>query len=230
MEDSEAEEEASRVEVQVATGRYSQEDLNRINKAIIAAESKTTGEIVPVIVGQSDFYPAAHFRLSLLGAFLAIFINYQLNHDGDNLNYLFLFILGSLIGFFCGHIAILKKLFSLKDELEEETRQRAIESFLLNGITDTKERNGVQLFISILEHKAMINVDKGLQERLGQHAQEKWQSVLNKLLGQFKKGNEVEGICQAISDMGEVLAEHYPSPHKNAELSDELPNKLIIDL
>ncbi len=213
-------------EAQVATGNFSVEDLAKIKEAIYAAEMKNSGEIVPVIVGQSDFYPAAHFRLSLLGAFFGVFFYYELGKEIEPLYFLYFFILGAILGFVGGYIPFLKMLFTMKDEIEEETRQRALESFLVNGVVDTKERNGVQLFISLLEHKAIITVDSGLQEKLGTHANERWDTVLQGLLENLKNGDHTQAIISAIEEMGKILTHHYPAEHSSI---NELKNKLILE-
>lgn len=214
-------------EAQVATGNFSVDDLAKIKEAIYEAEMKNSGEIVPVIVKQSDFYPAAHFRLSLLGAFVGIFLYYELAHDVEPLYFLYLFIVGALVGFLAGYVPFLKMLFTTKDEIEEETRQRAMESFLTNGVVDTPNRNGVQLFISLVEHKAIITVDSGLQEKLGPQANDRWNTVLEGLLSGLKTGDHSSAIVKAVKEMGQVLTLHYPAEHQS---NNELPNKLIIDL
>jgi len=214
-------------EAQVATGSFSVDDLAKIKEAIFQAEMNNNGEIVPVIIKQSDFYPAAHFRLALLGAFLGDFLYYQFSSETDPIYFLYLFIVGAVIGFLLGHIGIFKMLFTTKDEVEEETRQRAMESFLTNGVVDTPNRNGVQLFISLLEHKVIITVDSGLQGKLGTHSNEVWQKVLEELLLALKAGNHTHAIIKAIEEMGKILTQHYPAEHTS---SNDLPNKLIIEL
>ena len=44
---------------------FTKEDQIKVEEAIKTIELTTSGEIVPAIFGQSDFYPASHFRLSL---------------------------------------------------------------------------------------------------------------------------------------------------------------------
>jgi putative membrane protein len=129
-----------------------------------------------------------------------------------------------LIGFFLGYLPFLKKFFTTKNEMEEEFYQKALESFLLNGVVDTTHRNGVQLYVSALEHKAIVLVDKGLKEKL---SQETWDQVLVKLTGPLKRKAYAEGIIAAVDEVGLILKEHFPSDQRTA---DELPNKLIIDL
>ena len=40
----------------------------------------------------------------------------------------------------------------------------------------------------------------------------------------LKEGRITDGICDAIADIGEVLAEHFP---KSSEDTNEIPDKLI---
>ena len=57
--------------------RFSPEDLERIKKAVRDAESKISGEIVPVFVERSGVYSIANYRAALIGAasvFLLIII------------------------------------------------------------------------------------------------------------------------------------------------------------
>ena len=57
--------------------RFSPEDLERIKKAVHDAESKISGEIVPVFVERSGIYSIANYRAALIGAatvFLLIII------------------------------------------------------------------------------------------------------------------------------------------------------------
>jgi len=203
---------------------FNDEEKNKIREAILRAEEFSTGEVVPVIVKQSDFYPAAHFRLSLLCAFLAIFSYYELSLLPEPVYFLYLFIVGSVVGFFLGYIPFLKKFFTTKSEMDEEFTQKALESFLMNGVVDTTHRNGVQLFVSALEHKALVLVDKGLKEKL---PQETWDRVLEKMTGPLKKKHYAEGMIAAIDEIGEILRTNFPSEKRTP---DELPNKLIIDL
>ena len=56
--------------------KINEQEKTLIEEAINKAESKTSGEIVPVILAQSDFYPAAHFRLALLCGILFSLICY----------------------------------------------------------------------------------------------------------------------------------------------------------
>ena len=205
--------------------KFSEQEKKDILDAVLKAESTTNGEIAPVIVAQSDLYPAAHFRLASLCAFLLLLANYYLEPLSDDpALYLVAFIAGSILGMLLANISLLKRLFTSRSEKDEEFKQRAYESFLLNGITETKNRNGVQLFISALEHKAMIIADVGIQKKVDNEA---WQTIIDELLPYLKNKSYTHGIIKSVGSIGEVLTKHFPQDHTD---EDELPNKLIIDV
>src|ERR1051325_4333183 len=54
--------------------KFSENDLNRIKVAVNEAESKISGEIVPVIVGKSGHYTIANYKASLLTGSLAFLL------------------------------------------------------------------------------------------------------------------------------------------------------------
>ena len=53
-----------------------QSERDRISQAVLEAEKLTTGEIVPMIVAQSDDYPGARWRLAIVIALLFGFLAY----------------------------------------------------------------------------------------------------------------------------------------------------------
>lgn len=89
------------------------------------------------------------------------------------------------------------------------------------GMTATRERNGVLLFIAPRSRKFAIIGDKGIHERCGDAY---WQSLVQAVSEAFKKGRHTKGIVQAIHTVGTLLAEHFPRLHDDA---DELPNDIV---
>jgi putative membrane protein len=203
--------------------QLNEKEKESIRLAVLEAEKSTNGEIVPVIVKHSDLYPSSHFRWSFIVSFLALSLCYWYT-PLDDIFFLYTFLLGSVLGYFCAYIPFLKKIVLTKDQLEEEFRQRAFESFLLNGVTETKNRNGVQIFVSAFEQKAIIIADIGIQEKLDN---EVWQNIINAMIPKLKKKQYQDAIISAIQAIGAILATHFPQDHDDL---DELPNKIIIEL
>ena len=79
---------------------FTEEKTKRVEAAIQRAESRTSGEIVPLVVNQSDAYPHLEFVGGLLGQFLALLAAIWVLPQGD---YLKLFGILAL-GFFSGYL------------------------------------------------------------------------------------------------------------------------------
>lgn len=87
------------------------------------------------------------------------------------------------------------------------------------GMTKTKERTGVLIYIALEDHRFAIFGDEGIHKVLGD---EGW-IALSKQLGEyFQKGQFCEGLIQIIFEIGEMLAKPFPPAAENI---DELTNE-----
>ena len=80
-----------------------QADRDRIAAAVLEAEKLTTGEIVPMIVAQSDDYPGARWRLAIVTALLFGFITYFFLGDFDPAWILWAQLPGLYVGYGLGN-------------------------------------------------------------------------------------------------------------------------------
>lgn len=95
---------------------------------------------------------------------------------------------------------------------------RAIELFAELHMHETKERNGVLLYIAMKDRQLAIYGDEGIHNKLGQSY---WEEKVATILSEFNKLQYTDGICKIIGDIGNALKNHFPyeSDDKN-ELSD----------
>jgi uncharacterized membrane protein len=93
-------------------------------------------------------------------------------------------------------------------------------AFVRLGMTNTKERNGVLIFVAPLSHKFAVIGDKGVHERCGD---EFWRQLTEEMSSHFKSSHFTDGIIHAVSRAGDLLAQHFPrrQDDKN-ELSDDV--------
>lgn len=206
--------------------KLSNDDKNKIERAVLEAEKTTNGEIVPVIVKISDHYSVAGPRAALLIAMLTMVVGYYTHLMDDNLLlYMTLIFLSALIGqLLATFVYAFKRMFLLKSEIEEEFTQKAIQTFVMQGVTETRERNGILLYLSAFERKAIILADSGINSKL---SPETWNDIIQKLIPLMKEKRYAEGIIGAIKQIGEILTEHFPADSQD---QDELPNKIIIEI
>lgn len=103
------------------------------------------------------------------------------------------------------------------DDLEARARRR----FELLGMTKTAERNGVLIYIAPSTRQFQILGDSGIHEKCGPDF---WKEVAAGMEESFRRGEFTEGIVRGVSQVGEVLARHFPRTPGD---KDELPN--VID-
>jgi putative membrane protein len=200
--------------------KISNTDKENIKKAIKDVELKTSGEIVPVILKQSDLYPAAHFRLALImGIFSSIICYYTYDFD-DPITLIWIQIPGILLGYVLAYIPFFKRLLTTTKEMNEEVYQRSLEIFYENKVSMTRDRTGIMIFISLLERKVEVLADCGINEKVEKNY---WNDLVQSLSSDISKGNMIEGVVKSISTCGEKLVESFPAKHDDTnEISDEL--------
>lgn len=204
--------------------KISKNDREKISEAIRLAEGHTSGEIVPVILSQSDFYPAAHFRLAIILSVSFSLITYYAYDFLDPFILIWMQIPGLILGYLLGFIPSVKALFTTKNEMEEEVHQKAIEVFYHNKVSKTKDRTGIMIFVSLLEHRVEVIGDIGINAVVPANF---WEDLVKDLTQSIGKGHITEGIIAAIETCGNSLKGSFPIQKDN---TNEVPNNLITDL
>ena len=99
---------------------------------------------------------------------------------------------------------------------------RAAELFEALGMTKTKARNGVLLYIAPQSRQFAIWGDTAIHEKVGTDF---WVAEKQLLRERLQKEAAVEGICQVIVAIGEQLKGHFPADPGDNE--NELPDEII---
>jgi len=86
----------------------------------------------------------------------------------------------------------------------EKAAQKA---FVRLGIVQTKEHNGVLIFVVPSRKKFMVLGDSGIHAKVGQ---EFWEAVAGQLSGHFRKGDFTGGLVSAVDVIGEKLGLYFP--------------------
>lgn len=99
--------------------------------------------------------------------------------------------------------------------------ERAAEVFQLFGMFNTKQRNGVLIYLAEKSRMFAIWGDSGIHERVGFQF---WDAEKQLLRSYLQKEEACEGLCQVIAQIGARLTQYFPAdPDDNAnELSDEI--------
>ena len=104
-----------------------------------------------------------------------------------------------------------------------DSMERAKKVFTKLKMHETKEQNGILIYIATENRKMAVIGDAGIHKKLGA---EYWDKIVQGLVSKFKAGEKGEGLAAAIIDCGNQLKQHFPyvSDDKN-ELNDSISFK-----
>ncbi len=200
---------------------FTPEREKQVEEAIGRAEAMTSGEIVPMVVDQSDAYLHVDFMGALIVQFSAFLAAVWLLPVFDYLWILAVQVLGLVVGFFAfRHLSPLKRICLSPRIAEEEVFERALRAFREMALSRTTERTGILILVSLLEHRVQVLADSGINARVKPGT---WDEVVEIVLAGIKRGDLCQGLCDAIDRCGEILAHEFPIQPDDV---DELPNRL----
>ena len=98
--------------------------------------------------------------------------------------------------------------------------ERAKELFHLLKMDNTKEENGVLIYVGVDDHQLAIIGDRGLNDQVPDSF---WETTKDKIITQFSQGQFRQGLVDGVQSAGEKLAQFFPWKHGDSnELSDEI--------
>ncbi len=210
---------------------FTEVELEEIKRAVAGAEARTSGEIVPYIVDRSDRYDVTLWRGAAIFAILAICFagaTYRFYegwgmawvYSGQGMAFLVLCagVIGALLG---GYVPALKRMLAGQGHLARVVHHRAMRAFVEEEVFNTRDRTGILLFISMLEHRIEVLGDEGINRRV---SADDWADVVASIRTGIKTGKVAEGLINAIDICGKLLE------RKGVEIkpddADELSNEV----
>jgi putative membrane protein len=109
-----------------------------------------------------------------------------------------------------------------KSDQERAVIWKAKSLFRKLGINKTRDSTGILILISLEEHMVRVHPDAAIDRILSEST---WQPLVNCIIDGIKGGLPAKGICMSISQIGTLLAKHFPIKHDD---KDELPNEVVV--
>lgn len=213
------------------------QDRAAVAAAVAEAENKTAAEIVPVVATASGRYDRAEDVAGVwLGVILMLVVwaiwpweHHSIGSWGDAPEWteaaalaaavVIGFVLGALV---CSRSGRLTRLFTPRVQLRNDVLAGARHAFFDSRVHHAASRGGVMIYVSLLEHEAVVLADKEVLAVIGQEK-------LNELCGQLRtdlaSGRVADALCRAIQAAGEKLTPVLPAAESNP---NELPDALVI--
>jgi putative membrane protein len=202
---------------------FTTEQKEQIRQAVAQAEARSAGEIVPMVVDQSGHYIQFALTGAIFFAFFVAVIWMTIRPTATVPQILLIEFFAFWLSFFL--IQRVAPIWSwlipeaLKDRV---VRRRAEEAFYANRLHETREKSGVLILLSLMEHRVQILADIGIHQRV---PPETWEKLVQQITSGVKEGHPFEALRGAIDACGQLLAEHFP---KRPDDTDELPNQLRV--
>ncbi|MBN9448910.1 MAG: hypothetical protein J0I67_18660 [Bosea sp.] len=196
-------------------------DRDAIAEAVREAERRTSGEIVVVIDRAAGSYLAVPVVLALTAALFVPWPLLALTMTSAPRIFLLQLIAAALL------LAVLLWYgrggrFVPGFVKRRHAHETALREFTARGLTLTRGRTGVLLYVAVQERYAEIVADAGIDGKVDEAS---WKGIIEPLLSAAREDRLREGLEVAVGAIGEVLAAHAPPV---ADDVDELPNKVVI--
>lgn len=188
---------------------FTEEEKNKIKQAVIEAEAKTSGEIVPYFVQQSGNYEESYWRSAFLLGFAIVmaivFFSFQwkLSIPVSPVELGIAFLGANIIGYtLARYLPFLKRSFVQGNKMNEQIEKRACKAFISEEIFNTRDRTGILIFISKFERMVYVLADSGINNKV---KPEDWQHVVETITNGIKKKQTANSIAEAIAMCGDLL-------------------------
>ncbi len=183
-----------------------------------------------MLARQSSFYESAHWRGGFLLASLTGLLLTVLYFTSDFLLFapphlwLMVILASGLLGAMITLLVpAVKRLLIGRATQEARVLDQAKAAFYSHGLTMTEQRTGILLYISFLEHQAVILADVGIDELVPQNA---WQAMISTLTSGLKANRRVESICATLEACGRLLEES--GVQRAVDDDNEMPDEVHI--
>jgi putative membrane protein len=199
----------------------SEAEKARIARAIREAEAQTSGQIVCVLARAASNYayvPIVWAALIALAAPWPLIAFTMISVERIYIAQLTLFAAATLI------LSVPRLRMALVPRTIRRVRahRAAVEQFLARGVSRTKDRSGVLIFVCLGERYARIIADSGIAARVPDKA---WRDAVDLLVADVRAGRVADGFVRAVGACGQLLSKEFPAGENHA---NELPDRIYV--
>jgi len=229
---------------------FTENETREIEAAIKEVESRTSGEIVTMIVKSCDDYRDIDVIVGIIISSILSFYPAEMVYANsgfllrkllpsmswltqipDGIRFitgLTAFVIMTAVLFFPVKLVFtkfpsFKRLLIALQRMDFEVRGRALRAFYEHGLDKTRDATGILFLISIFEKRVHVLADHGIYTKIKQKALDKYAGSIGKGIAAGKGG---EALLAAIKDAGKELEKHFP---RKSDDTNELPDRIVIE-
>jgi putative membrane protein len=210
---------------------FNSHQRQQIEDAVMLAEKEISGEIAPLFVERSSNYPESYYKALLSGMMFTAIMIYIIDWAigwGDfilyanGIIYLGTSLSGGIItAILTRWIPSMQRFFIGEERMKAEVDAAAKQTFLEYELFSTKQRTGILILISLLEHRVEILGDKGINSKIEEN---EWEQIIQHMMDYLKQKKNTEAMLEGIRMCKELLLKYGFTA--DADDTNELPNHL----
>jgi len=207
---------------------FTDDERARIADHVADVEAHTAGEVVPYVVMQSDTYPVARWRGAAVAILLALVVAGALSIAGTSsvvaesgILVPILFGVGTLGALTAGAVPPLIRTLTGAKTLSRAAHRRAMQAFVDEEVFATRDRTGILIFVSLLEHRIEVVADVGISEQVDPAT---WTDIAEAIRDGMAAGSLAEGLIGGLTRCRTILDE--AGIERRDDDTDELPNTI----
>lgn len=198
-------------------------EQERVHAALVDAEKRTVGEIVPVVVERSDGHPGASWLAALCTMLLGSAL-FEAHLPWEAPHWLLLCQLGlGAVGYLAAELLPdFKRTFVSEARAEEVAQEQAFQEFHRLELHKTAAATGVLIFVSLFERRVIVVGDSGIHAKVGDAH---WQTAKDAILTSIRQGKLAHGLIEGVRRCGDELAKHFPTHDGDR---NEVPDRVVV--
>ena len=105
---------------------------------------------------------------------------------------------------------------------DQSARERAIDLFSQLRVWDTRQNNGLLIYLLLADRAVEIVADRGIHEKVGS---QDWNKICQQMETAFSQSNYESGVLSGVQAVTQHLVQHFPAAGHNG---NELPDKPVV--
>lgn len=193
--------------------------LERVERSVAAIERASRAEVVVVVAPRSGSYADVDLRWALATGFLTLaFLLHSPWEFNSDLVLLDVALFAGLGWLLSRRLDPLRRLLTTRARRHRQVQGAALQVFMEERVSATRDRSGVLLYVSLLEKEVAILPDLGLD---GLVPRAEWNGILHDLESARSRKDLQERFFAGLDRLEQRLPLHAPSTGDNP---DEIPN------
>jgi putative membrane protein len=190
----------------------------RVADAIAAIEARTSAEVMLAMRPSSGTYRHSDYLVgslcSLTSVLVFLFHPREMRIDYFAIEVVVVWLLGALLS---SRLSALRRLFTSKKLMLDNVERSARSAFVELGVSRTRDRTGVLVYVSAFERRVVLVPDIALEPALGK----KLPALTRTLQETLDRSWDAAAFGERLEAMGPELARAFP---RRSDDEDELPN------